>query len=75
MGLALAIGLRRRRAPLRYGQFWMVLALLLGASGAIACGNGVTTATRTPAGSYTVTVTATGSAGTISSVNVPLTVK
>jgi hypothetical protein len=75
MGLALAVGLRRRRAPLRYGQFWMALALLLGASGIIACGNGVAAAARTPAGSYTVTVTATGSAGTISSVNVPLTVK
>lgn len=75
MGLALAIGLRRRRAPLRYGQFWMALALLLAASGTVACGNGVTATPATPAGPYTLTVTATGSAGTVFSFTVPLTVK
>jgi Bacterial Ig-like domain (group 3) len=74
MVLALAIGLRRRRAPLRYGQYWMALALLLITSGTVACGNGVTTAPRTPAGSYTITVTATGSTGSPSIVTVPLTV-
>jgi hypothetical protein len=75
LGLALCIGLRRRRTSLRYGQFWMILALLLAASGTIACGNGVTAVPRTPAGAYTVTITATGSAGTVSSFTVPLTVK
>ena len=73
--LALGIGLRRQQTSLRYGRLWMALALLLSASGTIACGKGVTTAPRTPAGSYTVTVTATGSAGTTSSTTVPLVVK
>jgi hypothetical protein len=75
LGLALCIGLRRRRAPLQYGQFWMALALLIAASGTVACGNGVTATPRTPAGAYTLTITATGSAGTTASFNVPLTVK
>ena len=75
LGMALCVGLRRRRAPLRYGQFWMMLALLLAASGTVACGNGVTSIPRTPAGAYTLTITATGSAGTTSSFTVPLTVK
>jgi large repetitive protein len=75
LGLALCIGLRRRRAPLRYGQLWMMLALLLASSGAVACGNGVTSAPRTPSGTYTLTITATGSAGTNASFTVPLTVK
>jgi hypothetical protein len=74
LGLALAIGLQRRRAPQRYGQFWMALALLLAASGTVACGNSVTAAARTPAGPYTVTITATGSTGTTSSFTIPLTV-
>ena len=74
LGLALVVGLRRRRAPLRYGQFWMALALLLAASGTVACGKGVTAVSRTPAGTYSITVTATGSAGNTSSITVPLTV-
>jgi streptogramin lyase len=74
LGLALMIGLRRRRSPLRYGQLWMALALLLTASGTIACGNGVTSAARTPSGSYPITVTATGSAGTTAIVPFTLTV-
>jgi hypothetical protein len=74
MVLALAVGLRRRRTPLRYGQIWMMLALLLAASGTIACGKAVTAAGRTPAGSYNITVTATGSTGTTSSVTFPLNV-
>jgi Bacterial Ig-like domain (group 3) len=74
MGLALAIGLRRRGAPLRYGQFWMALALLLAASGTIACGKGVTSAPRTPAGTYSISITATGSNGATSSLSIPLTV-
>lgn len=75
LGLALLIGLRRRRAPLRYGNLWLALALLVAASGTIACGNGVTTLPRTPAGTYTITITATGSTGTSSTITVPLTVK
>ncbi len=73
--LALLIGIRRRHAALRFGQLWMVLALLLGTSGIVACGSGVTAAARTPAGAYTVTITATGSNGITSSFTVPLTVK
>ena len=76
LGLALAciVGLRRRRAALRFGQLWMVLALLIAASGKVACGKagGIT---GTPLGTSTVTITATGSAGTVSSFTVPLTVQ
>jgi hypothetical protein len=61
--LVLAIGLRRRR--IRFAQIWMALALLLATSGTLACGKGVGTVLQpaTPAGTYTITVTATGSAG------------
>ena len=71
LGLALLIGLRRRRAPLHFGTIWMALCLLLAASGTVACGNGVTTLPRTPAGNYTITVTATGSAGGTNSLTLP----
>ena len=73
-GLALLIGLRRRQTPMRFGEIAMVLALLLGTSGLVACGSGVQAAAPTPAGSYTVTVTATGSTGATSTFTVPLTV-
>jgi Bacterial Ig-like domain (group 3) len=73
--MALFIGLRRRRVPMRYGQLWMALALLLATSGTIACNGNVQVVPATPAGSYNVTVTATGSAGTVASFTVPLTVK
>jgi len=61
--MALAIGLRRRR--IRFAQVWMVLALLLATSGTLACGKatGSVLQPATPAGTYTITVTATGSAG------------
>ena len=75
VGLAFLIGLRRRQAPLRFGQLWMALVLLLAAAGTVACGNGVTSAPRTPPGNYTITITATGSAGTTSTFTVPLTVR
>lgn len=73
LGLALGIGMRRRRAPLRYSQLWMALALLLATSGTVACNSAVSSA-RTPAGPYTITITATGSTGTVSSFTVPLMV-
>lgn len=74
LGLALGIGLRRRRAPLRYSQFWMALALLLAASGTVACNSALTSA-GTPAGTYNpITITATGSTGTVSSFPISLIV-
>jgi hypothetical protein len=60
---------------LRFGQVWMALALLMTASGLMACGKTGSLTSATPSGPYTVTVQATGSAGTISSFTVPLTVK
>jgi len=64
MLLALAIGLRRRR--IRFAQVWMVLALLLATTGTVACGKAVgsTLQPATPSGTYTITVTPTGSTGT-----------
>lgn len=73
LALALFIGLRRRRMPMRFGQLWMVVALLLAASGLVACST-KSAGPQTPAGSYTVTVTATGTDGTKASFTVPLTV-
>ena len=75
LGLALFVGLRRRRAALRYGHFWMALALLLAASGTVACNSSVTAVAGTPSGPYTITITATGSSGTVSTFTIPLTVK
>ena len=69
-GLALLIGLRRRRVALRYGRIWIALALLIAASGVVACNN-IQTPVGTPAGSYTITVTATGSAGGTSTLTLP----
>jgi hypothetical protein len=62
-GLAWMIGLRRRRATMRYGRIWVALALLFAAASLVACNSNVQTPAGTPAGPYTVTVTATGSAG------------
>jgi len=66
LGLALLIGLRRRRVPLRYGQIWMALVLLISATGMVACGKSVGTVLQpaTPAGTYAITVTAVPSVGT-----------
>ena len=72
------IGIRRRKHVLRFGKVWMALALLLITSGMVACGKvggGGPTVLATPSGTSTVTVTATGSAGTVSTFTVPLTVK
>jgi hypothetical protein len=74
LSLALLIGLRRRRG-LRHGQLWMALALLLAATGTIACSNGVNGGPATPAGSYTITITSSGSTGTASTLTVPLIVQ
>jgi len=74
LGLALMIGVRRRRSPLRFGQLWMALALLVAAAGSVACNSSVASTPSTPAGTYSVQVTATGSDGTTSSFTVPLTV-
>ncbi len=76
VGLALMIGLFRRRIPMRYGQLVMAIALLLAASGMIACGKpvGSVLTPATPAGTSTVTVTATGTDGTVAHFTVPLTV-
>ena len=73
--LALWIGVRRRRSPVRHGQVWMAVALLLLSFGTVACGSGPPLLPATPAGTYTVTVTATGSTGTVATVTLPLTVK
>jgi large repetitive protein len=68
--LAFAVGMARRRARLRFGQIWMVFALLVAASSLVAC-NSVQTSPSTPAGKYTVTVTATGSTGVTSTLTLP----
>jgi hypothetical protein len=72
--MALLIGIRRRRFGMRYGQLWMALALLIAASGAVACGNGAQATAGTPPFSGKFTVTFTGSGGTPTTLLVPLTV-
>jgi disulfide bond formation protein DsbB len=74
LGLALLIGVARRRTPLPLGRLLMVLALLGIVSGVVACSSSVKLTPATPAGSYSVTVTASGSTGSTSSFTVPLTV-
>jgi len=74
LGMALLIGIRRRRFGMRYGQLWMALALLIAASGAVACGNGAQATAGTPPFSGKFTVTFTGSGGTPTTLLVPLTV-
>ena len=69
-GLALFIGLRRRRLPVLYGRLGMMLALLLTMSAATGCGKAVGTVIQpgTPASPanqpYQIVVTPTGTAGT-----------
>jgi len=75
VGLALLIGLRRRRIGSRFSQVCMALALLVAASGLVACNTYTVNAPpATPLGTYTLTVTATGSAGGTSTITFPLTV-
>jgi len=73
--LALWVGVRRRKSPLRYGNIWLAMALLMVTTGLTACGKTGATTLATPSGTSTVTVTATGSTGTVASFTVPLTVK
>lgn len=73
--LALAVGIRRRKSPLRHGRIWLAIALLMVTTGFTACGKNAQVTAATPSGTSTVTVTATGSAGTISTFTIPLTVK
>jgi hypothetical protein len=75
LGLALLIGIRRRSVHIPFGRVWMALALLAVCSGAIACNGTINAPAATPKGTYTVTVTATGSTGTTSNVTIPLTVQ
>ena len=72
-GLALLIGIRRRRVSGRLSQLLLVLALLVASCGVFAC-NSATVVPATPAGSYTIKVTLTGSSGGTSSFTVPFTV-
>jgi len=74
LGMALLIGIRRRRTGMRYGQLWMALALLIAASGAVACNAGSSAVAGTPAGSYSVGVKFTGTDGTVNTVVVPLVI-
>lgn len=74
IGLALLIGLRRRSGS-GLDRVWLMLALLLTGLGASSCNGAATKVAATPAGSYTVTVTASGSTGTASTFTVPLTVQ
>jgi sugar lactone lactonase YvrE len=74
VGLALLIGLAHRRTSRPLGQVLMALALLAAVSEVVACSSSVKATSSTPAGTYTVMVTATGSTGSTSSFTVPLTV-
>jgi len=70
LGLALLIGLRRRRLPMRFGQIGMMLALLLMAGSTMGCGKALGTVlqARTPASPagqpYPIVVTPTTTVGT-----------
>jgi hypothetical protein len=76
-GLVLAFGItvRRRKNPsMKYSQIWLAVALLLVASGVSACGSGMQSTPGTPAGTSTVTVTASGGGGNAQPLNVTLIV-
>jgi hypothetical protein len=65
-GLALLVGLRRRKLPVLFGQIGFVLAMLLLAGSTVGCGKAVGTVLQpaTPSGMYTISVAATGTSGT-----------
>ncbi|MEO6922495.1 MAG: hypothetical protein ABI142_01595 [Bryocella sp.] len=75
--LAAFVGVFRRRLPICAGQLLMVVALLLGTSGIVACSKaaGTVLAPGTPSGNYSPIVTATGADGTTNSITVSLTVR
>jgi hypothetical protein len=75
--LALLVGLRRRKLSARFGQLCMALALLLVATGTVACGKSVGSVIQpaTPAGTYTITVTPVATSGSASATTFPLTVQ
>jgi hypothetical protein len=64
--LALLVGMRRRKLPMRFGQVGLMLAMLLIVGSAIGCGKAVGTVLQpaTPSGTYAITVAATGTTGT-----------
>jgi hypothetical protein len=70
LGLALLIGLRRRRLPMRFAQIGMMLALFLMAGSTLGCGKAIGTVLQpatpaSPVGApYTITVTPTTTVGT-----------
>jgi hypothetical protein len=73
--LAFVITLRRRKNPsMKFGQIWLAVALLLVASGVSACGGGTQSMPGTPAGTSTVTVTASDGSGNAQPLNVTLIV-
>ena len=72
--LAFVITVRRRKNPTKFGQMWMAIALLLVASGVSACGSGTKSTPGTPAGTSTVTVTASDASGNSQPLNVTLVV-
>jgi hypothetical protein len=73
--LAFLITLRRRKNPsMKYRQIWLALALLVVASGASACGSATQSTPGTPAGTSTVTVTASDASGSSKPLNITLTV-
>ncbi len=73
--LAFAITLRRRKNPsMKHGQMWLAIALFLMASGASACSSGTQSTPGTPAGTSTVTVTASDASGNSKPLNVTLVV-
>jgi hypothetical protein len=75
--LAALAGIFRRRLPAHGTQLLLAFALLLGASGLVACGkaSGSIITAGTPTGTYNnITVTATGTGGTTSAATISLTV-
>ncbi len=74
--VALASMMLVRRRTLRgpWSRVALMFTLLVASTGLLACGNGAQSGVSTPAGTYTVSVKATGSDGTSSTVNTTLTI-
>ncbi|HEY4358479.1 MAG TPA: Ig-like domain repeat protein [Acidobacteriaceae bacterium] len=71
-GLTMLLAFRRRRFASRLGGVGLMLAMLLAAMGTAGCGKGAQTLS-TPVGTYTITITATGTAGSVATL--PFTLK